>query len=119
MRGPTLLTNITISAPVGSRFEPNPPGVCTPASWSDILLFFAANYLAHLATVRVDAGSTFLRSFKTYISCFFFPLNGLQNALNCILHCSMAAPDEVQKAVRAGALCIVVEGKRPDSILPR
>jgi hypothetical protein len=119
MSGSSGLKNLTIPVPNGTTFYQNPTEICTPAGWMDIVLFFLANYVAHLATIRIEPGSTWGTSFITFLSCFFFPLYGLQNALNSILHGSMIAPEQIQKAVRVGALCMVVEGNARSGMIPR
>lgn len=111
MAGSSSLRNITIAVPSGTTVYQNPPEICTPASWMDILLFYLANYVAHLGTIRVVPGLTWLRAGAVYISCFFFPLVGLQSALDCILHCVIFSPDDLQRAARAGALCMVNRGQ--------
>jgi hypothetical protein len=53
LAAPVLYQNVTIPMRPGTRVFTNPNEICLPASWTDILVFYVANYLAHVATLRL------------------------------------------------------------------
>ena len=64
--------NITIEVPAGTTNHGNLHLLCTPAQAQDILVFFAANYFARAATVKIsrraDSGYHIHRSQRHLIS---------------------------------------------------
>jgi hypothetical protein len=102
------LHNITIAVPDQTIYNTDPNELCLPAAWTDILIFFSANYLAHAATVRSDPGTSFEDNLFAAIVCLFFPAWGLSRAIIHTLTFSILAGDNLTTAARAGALCVVV-----------
>jgi hypothetical protein len=117
-----LLKNITILVPNGTTQHGNERIVCLPITshyWpsiSAVIIFFAANFLAHAATVKSSPGdSTHVQACNAFLA-LLFPMSGLLRALNAILRYSRDAKTELDKACNAGALCMVVRGRhwRPE-----
>jgi hypothetical protein len=116
MTADSALHNITIAVPDGTRVYQNPSEICTPASWMDILLFYIVNYVAHVGTVRLPPGHK-LPTPALYALSFFFPLTFFTTAVDCILDCVIFATSPLQKAARAGSLCMVDRGE-DEGIIP-
>ncbi|KAI9650954.1 hypothetical protein NHQ30_000989 [Ciborinia camelliae] len=109
-----LLTNITIQVPNSTTQHGNEHILCLPITknyWPSvaaIIIFFATNYLAHAATVKSSPGDDSLLQACNAILALFFPMSGLLRALNAIVRLPILARNELEKACRAGALCMVV-----------
>jgi hypothetical protein len=103
-----MIQNITIAVPNGTTVYQNPPEICTPTQWLDIIVFLITNYGAHVGTVRIAPGLRGSRSLLTYVVCFFFPLVGLQLALACIFNAAIFAETPLLKAARSGALLMII-----------
>jgi hypothetical protein len=108
--------NITITVPNGTTYYQDPSQLCLPPSWTTIVTFFVANYVAHAATVRSTPAEGQLASFEKVFFCLFFPAFGLTVAMSMIMSCAtFAAPickkptpeSRLAKATRAGALIMV------------
>lgn len=108
--------NMTISVPAGTSNHGDPNLLCTPTKWLDVLVFFSANYFAHAATVKALPGETAMDFAFTVFLAIAFPFSGVSRGLEAIMrHASYSrnasndnAKNDLQTAVRAGALCIVV-----------
>ena len=91
--------------------------LCRPAIWTDILVFFIGNYVAHAATVISRPGQSILASVLNVATALLFPGGGIRSGVEAIWSLAKFAPTDLQAAARAGALCAVVE--RPESIVAR
>src|SRR2546429_9111725 len=69
---PTL-KNITITAPDGTSNHGDPRLLCTPTRWSDIMIFFLGNYVAHAATVKPLPGEPTLHLLFNQLFALLFP----------------------------------------------
>ncbi|THY95142.1 hypothetical protein D6C92_04545 [Aureobasidium pullulans] len=112
-----LLTNITILVPNGTTQHGNERLLCLPITsgyWpsiSSVIIFFAANYLAHAATVKSSPGdATLVQACNAFLA-LMFPMSGLLRALNSIFRYSRSAKTALEKACNAGALCMVVRDR--------
>lgn len=83
--------------------------LCRPASWEDVVVFFLGNYVAHVATINSRPGQSTLITVCISIATLLFPGVGIYRALNAIVSLATFAPTELQRAARAGALCMVVK----------
>ncbi|KAF6818871.1 nacht domain protein [Colletotrichum musicola] len=84
--------------------------LCKPASWTDVLVFFLGNYVAHAATVITSPGQTTLQTVTLTLSAVLFPNAGIRNGLRAIINRSqLESFSSLQKAARAGALLTVVK----------
>ncbi|KAF7890479.1 hypothetical protein EAF00_008794 [Botryotinia globosa] len=105
------LTNITINS---TTQHGNGHILCLPITrdyWSSVaavIIFFATNYLAHAATVKSRPGDDSLLQGRNALLALFFPMSGPRRALNAIFRLPILARNELEKACRAGALCMVV-----------
>jgi hypothetical protein len=105
--------NITITTPDGAIYYQHPSELCFPASWTDFVTFFGANYFAHAATVRSTPAEKTRMVFFTSVFCLFFPAFGLSIAMSMVVSCATFAPSDIEKAARAGALVMVVRSREP------
>ncbi|CCD47342.1 hypothetical protein BofuT4_P005010.1 [Botrytis cinerea T4] len=109
-----LLTNVTIKVPNSTTQHGNEHILCLPITkdyWPSVaavIIFFATNYLAHAATVKSSPGDDTLLQGCNALLALFFPMSGLLRALNAIVRLPIFARNELEKACRAGALCMVV-----------
>lgn len=120
---PNINMNVTISVPAGTSDHGDPNLLCTPTKRLDVLIFFLANYFAHAATVKALPGEkTMDLAFIVFLA-ITFPFSGVARGLEAIVrHASFyrGVHSDLQTAVRAGALCIVVRDRQwvPDLNLP-
>ncbi|KAF2156451.1 hypothetical protein K461DRAFT_291365 [Myriangium duriaei CBS 260.36] len=111
--GPPL-HNLTILVPDGSTQHGNDHILCLPISahyWPSVaavILFFLANYFAHAATVKSSPGDGNLVQCCNAFLALLFPMSGLLRSLNAIVRNLEPAENELDKALKAGALCMVV-----------
>jgi hypothetical protein len=105
--------NMTISVPAAASDHGDPNLLCTPTKWLDVLIFFFANYVAHTATVKALPGESTNDFAFTMFLAIAFPFSGVSRGLEAIMrHASFYRDaNNLQTAVRAGALCIVVRTK--------
>jgi hypothetical protein len=83
--------------------------LCRPASWTDIITFFLGNYVAHAATVITQPGQSTLVTILSIIGALLFPGAGITRGVQTIHSLVVFAPTELQRASKAGALCMVVK----------
>jgi hypothetical protein len=89
-----------------------------PATWDDIFIFFSVNYVTHAVTVRSLPGDLPNEILLNSIIALFFPFSGAYRGLMAIHRAAQFGKDQISKAARAGALCIVTrheEKWRPQS----
>ena len=104
------MQNMTITVPIGTQNHGNPKLLCAPARWTDVAIFFLANFVAHAATVKTTPGQPALQSLADLIFALLFPVFGIQRGLRAIQQCAVLAETPLEKAHRAGALCMVIRG---------
>jgi hypothetical protein len=103
----------TIVLPSGYSNHDDPNLLCRAAVWSDVVIFFLGNYVAHAATVISLPGESGLGSALVIISAVFFPSSGVYRGLRAISSCAVFGKTELQKAARAGALYTIREHSGP------
>ncbi|KAA6412614.1 MAG: hypothetical protein FRX48_03606 [Lasallia pustulata] len=103
--------NITIEVPAGTTNHGNLHLLCLPTKPQDILVFFAANYCAHAATVKVYPGEAAVEVAITVINAILFPTSGIVRGLHSMMRHAVFVRDSLQRAARAGALCMVVRAE--------
>lgn len=109
-----FLTNITVQVPNSTTQHGNKHILCLPITkeyWPSVaavIIFFATNYLAHAATVKSSPGDDTLLQACNAILALFFPMSGLLRALNAIARLPILARRDLERACKAGALCMVV-----------
>ena len=119
----TDFSNITISAPVRTSQHGRQDFLCFPTRWYTVLAFLTANYLTHAFTLWRKPGEKTLEYVFAAILALLFPIAGAGRGLDAIYrHASWQANQnllpgllgfgnseyENRKAVKAGALAIVV-----------
>jgi len=104
------LQNITIPLPNGTSNHGTPGLICIPTKWTDIVIFYLANYAAHAATTRTLPGEPSHRFAAVVIGALFFPAAGAYRGILGILGFAKSGKSDLEVAARAGALCMVVRG---------
>lgn len=102
------LHNITITAPNGTSNHGDPHLLCTPSAWTDIAIFFLANFVSHAATVKSIPGEPMIATWLTLLGALVLPLSGVLRGLNAIYSCAVFGTTPLETAAKAGALCMVV-----------
>jgi hypothetical protein len=99
--------NITITVPDGTSNHGDPNLLCTPTSWTDVLVFFLGNYIAHAGTVIVLPGESTVSLTFAVIFALLFPTSGILRGISAIHSFAKFAKTDLQMAARAQALCMV------------
>ena len=100
------MSNITL--PTGTSNHGDPELLCLPTKWTDVVIFFLGNYLAHAATLRSVPGRSVFQSFFAMLKALFFPVSGVTLGVRGIFSFAALAKTDLQAAARAGALCKVI-----------
>jgi hypothetical protein len=104
--------NITITVPEGSSNHGDPNLLCTPTKWYELLLFYALNYLSHAATVKTLPGERASDLILNTLAALFYPFSGINRGIEAIVrHAALFSKDEIHRATKAGALCVVIRSK--------
>jgi len=111
-----VLKNYTITVPEGASDHNDPNLLCTPSGWQDIIIFYLGNYIAHVATILSLPGESRRSKIRVSVAALLFPVSGLLRGLLTILTYASFGETDLQKAARAGALCMVVRNQdwRPE-----
>lgn len=104
------LTELLIEVPQGATQHANPRLLCLPIWWLDIVVFFSTNYIAHAFTVRNPRGGSKFAMVSNGLLAILFPFSALMRALNALRREGRGGGTPLEKACRAGALCMVVRG---------
>ena len=104
-----MTTNVTITVPMGTSNHGDPNIICLPSKWTDVLLFYAVNYLAHAVTVKSYPGEKLQYTAYYIVVALLYPYSGLLRGMEAISRrAAWCRGNELQRAARAGALCVVV-----------
>ena len=101
--------NATTSVPRGAWVQGDV--VCVPTKWSDIFTFYLVNYVSHAATVRSLPGEMPWPSALNVAMALLFPYSGILRGLEAIIRRAEMCKDDLDKAKRSGALCVVVRDR--------
>jgi hypothetical protein len=120
-------SNLTIEAAKGTSQHGSNRILCYPLTWPSLAMFYLENFGAHIATVQSTPGDKWPLTLFNMVLALFFPTSGLMRGLNAIvrnfsssifarkvvakiLRIKRWRRDEtsLEKACKAGALCIVV-----------
>ncbi|PMD14889.1 hypothetical protein NA56DRAFT_754538 [Hyaloscypha hepaticicola] len=104
----TPLVPFTIEVPNGTTQHGNSRILCPPTTWASMATFVVGNFVAHIATVKSMPGEKLPITVCNLILALLFPTSGLMRGLNAIARCVRLGKSELDKACRAGALCVVV-----------
>jgi hypothetical protein len=102
------MQNITVEVPDGTTNHGNPHLLCTPTQWTDVAMFFLLNYFAHAFTVISFPGESVREKIKICLTALLFPIAGVVRGMNSIVRLAFLGRNELEKAARSGALCMVV-----------
>jgi hypothetical protein len=106
-----ILKNHTITVPEGTSNHNDPNLLCTSSGWQDIIIFYLGNYIAHVATIISFPGESARSKLRVSVASLLFPVSGLMRGLLTILRYASFGKTDLQKAARAGALCMVVRNQ--------
>ena len=105
---PKSTHNITVTVPEGTQSHGNPNLLCTPTRWTDVAVFFLANYVAHAATIKSIPGEPALITLRVLVSALCLPVSGLTRGVKAIRQHAVFSSTPLETAAKAGALCVVV-----------
>jgi len=97
-----------IVLPPGTSNHGDPKLLCRPAQWTDVGLFYAGNYLAHVATTRVRPGDDIIGAAVSLLMSLTMPASGIDRGVTAIWSRAKLASCDLEMAARAGALCTVI-----------
>lgn len=103
-----MASNSNITLPVGTTDHGQPGLLCLPTAWTDIVVFFIGNYVAHAATIRLEPGTSIVDTVLAIIWALLIPVSGVQRGVRGILSFAKFGKTDLQIAARAGALCQVI-----------
>lgn len=83
--------------------------ICSPTEWTDYIIFFAINYMAHAFTLMSRPGETISERIMSGICAFFVPGTGAIRSLRWVFSHPITASSALEEALRAGAICMVVK----------
>lgn len=84
---------------------------CERHVWMGVFTFFAVNYVGHAFTVRLKAGYGPTYSLFYGMTTLFLPYFGLYFACKTIERWAVSEKDNLRRALRGGALCVVARTK--------
>ena len=99
---------LNVTVPTGTVYKPAYNLLCLAAKPSDVFIFFAANYLAHAATVKSFPGESTAENIASLLFALLYPSSGIVRGLDAIFRHAVFTKHELQRAAQAGALCMVV-----------
>jgi len=102
----------------GFTYQDNCKLICRASQWTDIVIFFLGNYVAHAATVVSKPGQSPISSLVAVITAFLFPGGGIRSGVDAIMSLAKRGETPLRIAARAGALCAVVKVDDSDDNTP-
>ena len=86
--------------------------VCKATSWTDLLVFYGVNYLAHAATMKTLPGESVFEKAFTMAYTLLLPATSVFKAASAIRRIAIKnGRSELRGAARAGALCTVIRSE--------
>lgn len=110
------MTNVTITVPDGTINHGDPSLLCFPPKWYDYIIFYLGNYVTHIATILSIPGEETEVKIFAAISALIFPTTGTARALRYFILRPMFVRDPLNRAARAGALCMVLDKRDVDRL---
>jgi hypothetical protein len=104
---PAALQNITFTVPEGTTNHGDDHLLCTPTVWTDVVVFFLGNYLAHAATIKTNPGESPQSVTTAIIAALLFPTAGIARGLRAIYSLAKYGKTDLHVAARARALCML------------
>ncbi|KAH0538893.1 hypothetical protein FGG08_004549 [Glutinoglossum americanum] len=103
--------NMTVLVPDGTTNHGDPNLICLPMKWHKLALFYFGNYFAHALTVKSVPGESIGEKALSVLLSITLPYAGVAKGLDAIFRNSRSVKDKLQKAARAGALCVVTRSE--------
>jgi hypothetical protein len=100
--------NGNITLPAGTTSHGTPGLLCLPTKWTDVVVFFLGNYVAHAATIRLEPGTSTVDTVLFVVRALLIPVSGVNGGIRGILSLAKFGKTDLQIAARAGALCQVI-----------
>jgi hypothetical protein len=82
--------------------------VCVPAHWTDVARFFFFNFGLHAVTVISDPGQDWHETAARVLLSLLIPFTGITRALGTIMQCARREESDLDAALRAQALCMLL-----------
>ena len=105
---PKPTQNITVTVPEGTQSHGNPNLLCTPTRWTNVAVFFLANYVAHAATVKSVPGEPALATIRLCTVALMFPVGRILRGIQAIMQRATFSNTPLETAAKAEALCVVI-----------
>ncbi|KUJ17992.1 uncharacterized protein LY89DRAFT_717624 [Mollisia scopiformis] len=101
--------NGNITLPAGATSHGQPDLLCLPTKWTDIVVFFMGNYVAHAATIRLEPSTSIVNTVLAIVLALLIPISGVKRGIKGIMSFAKFGKTDLQVAARAGALCQVIQ----------
>jgi hypothetical protein len=96
--------------------------LCASVSWEQIVIFILVNYVTHAITVKSYPGEKKRETILWNIAALLWPYSGAFKGIMAIYTRARFTNDPLERALRAGALCVVARNYGPtdkiDSVRP-
>ena len=102
------LVPLTVEMPNGTTQHGSSRILCPPTNLRTMATFFLGNFVAHIATIKSVPGEKLPVTVCNVTLALLFPTSGLMRGLNAMARGVRFGVTELDKACRAGALCVVV-----------
>ena len=89
----------------------NPTLCCRSTKWTDLVVFYLGNYVAHALTTKITPGQNPFSAIVAIFAALLFPTSGIARSLRAISSGAIFAKTELQVAARAGALLMIVKAE--------
>jgi hypothetical protein len=106
------MINITVTVPEGTSNHGDANILFLPTKWTNIVIFYLVNYVAHAATVKSLPGEKLGEMVYVAVVALIFPYSGLIRGIEAIVRrAAWRKGNALQRAAKVGALCVVVRDK--------
>lgn len=82
--------------------------ICHSTNWIDVVKFFGLNFALHALTVMPRPGANIVDMAVTSLCAIVMPGSGVQRAMEVLNRLVFLWGGELERALRAGALCMLV-----------
>lgn len=107
------MANTTLVVSLNDSNHGDPNLFCRHAQWSDIIIFFIGNYLAHAATITTFPGEIWQDVTLATALALLFPMSGVIRGVRAIQSLAIFGHNDLEKAARARALAVIVDQDTP------
>lgn len=115
VHGAAINSNATIVLPPPLSNHGDPRLICRPTKWTDVIAFYLANYVLHIATVQKLPGESRGNYVVAALLALLIPTTGMARGMRAVFNRPIFGKSPLQKAARAQALYQVVELARDEA----